>query len=189
LKSSADVFGAKLTDVIMAGNYWVSATARDQLRIARARYYGKTVPAATGVFFTGFAAKGDTAALELVVAAPDAITLAVGSSLMNGTRLYKSHLATMTQSVSTDGVNAVDLHGGEVFRIPTFDLLTRKTEWHNYRVAGRDTVLVKKRKVSAWIIEEENQPRYKLRKIWLIQEPPFLNVSASPPLKSDIIRT
>jgi enamine deaminase RidA (YjgF/YER057c/UK114 family) len=276
LKSAIEAFGAKLPDVIMSDNYWLSASARDQLRTVRAQYYGKTVPAATGVFFTGLSSKNATAALELVVAVPDTITLAVGSPLMDGTRLYKSHLATMTQSTSKDGVtsqsrsfrmdkfviqkdgvtafrllidsvpggndpkfhsetilnlqnmalvyrtevtvgglnrvfevdgahvtgheqtgqetkpidftneipsfyapfldaavNAINLHGGEIFRIPTFDLLTRKTEWHNYRVAGRDTVLVKKRKVSAWIIEEENQPRYKLRRIWLIKEPPF----------------
>jgi len=34
-------------------------------------------------------------------------------------------------------------------------------------------IRVKGRKVDAWIIEEDGQVHYKVRKIWLIKEPPY----------------
>jgi len=70
-------------------------------------------------------------------------------------------------------VNATVPHDGEIFKIPTFDFSTRRREWHTYRVSGRDHIRVKGRKVDAWIIEEDGQVHYKVRKIWLIKEPPY----------------
>ncbi len=70
-------------------------------------------------------------------------------------------------------VNATEIQEGDVFRVATFDMTGRKTEWHTYRAASREEVAVGARKIRAWVIEERDQPRYTLRRIWLIQEPPY----------------
>ncbi len=277
LKAAAERVGAPFPDTVMSGNYWVTGAARDRLREVRGKYYGKTVPAATGVFFAGLKTKTSTAGLELTIAAPDAVDLTVGSLLIDGTRVYKAHRARSDQTITKDGavvqkraftmektviqkdglpmfrlvidgiedtneshyhsetllslrdmslvyrqdrlaggltrtlhvsgrhvtgqeqspgdsspklidftndapsfyypfldaaVNAVTLQGGESFRVSTFDVTNRKTEWHTVRVASEDTVMVKERKVKAWVIEEEREGRL-VRKIWLTKEPPF----------------
>jgi enamine deaminase RidA (YjgF/YER057c/UK114 family) len=59
--------GAHLQDVVMADNFWLTAVARDALRLARNEAYGTTVPAATGVFMTSLASPRGTVALELIV--------------------------------------------------------------------------------------------------------------------------
>ena len=61
--------GASMTNVVMGDNYWLTGAARDTLRVVRSRYFGGTVPAATGVFFTSLSPSSASAAIELVVAA------------------------------------------------------------------------------------------------------------------------
>jgi hypothetical protein len=65
---------------------------------------------------------------------------------------------------------------GQVFRVPTMalDPGSRRTEWHTYEVVSRDSVNVHGRQVPAWIIEERWDGRYRDRRIWLIDEPPYL---------------
>jgi hypothetical protein len=60
--------GGDLHDVVMAGNYWLTATARDSLRVVRQRYYGSTVPAATGIFLTNLGTASGTVGMELAIA-------------------------------------------------------------------------------------------------------------------------
>jgi enamine deaminase RidA (YjgF/YER057c/UK114 family) len=69
--------------------------------------------------------------------------------------------------------NAMTLREGESVKFPSFDFTARKTEWHTYRVSGRDTYVVGGHGVDAWIIEEEGQPGYTLRRTWLIKVPPY----------------
>ena len=72
-------------------------------------------------------------------------------------------------------IGTVRLRDSLVIRIPTFEFpeARRKTEWHTFRVIGRDTVRVQKRIVSAWVAEEDSTSLYTARKIWLINEPPY----------------
>jgi hypothetical protein len=70
-------------------------------------------------------------------------------------------------------INAAPVRLGRVFRVPTFDINGRRAEWHVYRVAGQDTLMVQGRPVAAWVIEEDEQLRYTRRRIWLMKEPPF----------------
>jgi enamine deaminase RidA (YjgF/YER057c/UK114 family) len=67
-KTAVARYGASLSSVVMGDNYWLTDAARDTLRLVRTQYFGGTVPAATGVFFTSLASEGASAALELVVA-------------------------------------------------------------------------------------------------------------------------
>jgi enamine deaminase RidA (YjgF/YER057c/UK114 family) len=62
--------GGTLHDVVMAGNYWRTASARDALRPVRNDAYTATVPAATGIFITTLPSPTATVALELTVALP-----------------------------------------------------------------------------------------------------------------------
>jgi enamine deaminase RidA (YjgF/YER057c/UK114 family) len=68
-KTAIAQYGASMTDVVMGDNYWLTGAARDSLRVVRAKYFGSTVPAATGVFFTSLSPSSSSAAIELVVAA------------------------------------------------------------------------------------------------------------------------
>jgi hypothetical protein len=67
-KGAAAPLGAELRDVVMADNYWLTPGARDRLREVRAQYFAGTVPAASGVFFTGVESPTGTAAMDLVLA-------------------------------------------------------------------------------------------------------------------------
>ena len=67
VQASLRPLGGSLHDVVMAGNYWITSTARDALRPVRNDAYGSTVPAATGVFVTSLAPPSGTVALELTV--------------------------------------------------------------------------------------------------------------------------
>jgi len=67
-KHAAAQYGASLSDVVMGDNYWLTAAARDTLRVVRPQYFGVTVPAATGVFFTSLSPASASVAIELVVA-------------------------------------------------------------------------------------------------------------------------
>jgi hypothetical protein len=107
-KRAVEPHGAGLPDVVMADNYWLTPAARDRLREVRPTYFGGTVPAASGVFFSSVEFPEGTAAMDLVLAvrAPglvSAIPLPVGSSLVNGRPLYRSHLAAAVQTLSRSG--------------------------------------------------------------------------------------
>jgi enamine deaminase RidA (YjgF/YER057c/UK114 family) len=278
MKQAVARLSGKLSDVVMTDNYWVTTSARDRNRAVRGDFLGQTVPAASGVFFANLASSHATQAIEFVVALPDAVTLNVGSSTVDGRAIYKSHLANFVDSVTKDGVvlrmsrstldkfatrrngvpvfrllmepstenpgpalhsetvlnlqtlelihreerdesgrilladvsgthvtggaqpgrgapmealdftletpsyfspfldavaNAMTLREGESLKFPSFDFATRKTQWHTYRVAGRDRIIVSGHRVKAWVIEEDGQTAYTSRKIWLIKEPPY----------------
>jgi enamine deaminase RidA (YjgF/YER057c/UK114 family) len=68
-KNDVAQYGASLADVVMGDNYWLTGEARDTMRVVRSQYFGGTVPAATGVFFTSLSPASASAAIELVVAA------------------------------------------------------------------------------------------------------------------------
>jgi enamine deaminase RidA (YjgF/YER057c/UK114 family) len=70
IKKAVEGVRGKLTDVVMADNYWLASSARDQLRTVRPRYFGATVPAATGVNFSALPVKQATVAIEVIVAIP-----------------------------------------------------------------------------------------------------------------------
>ena len=277
-KEAVEPLGGRLPDVVMGHNYWLTPAARDRHREVRPDYFGQTVPAATGVFFAGLASPKATAAIELVVAVTDTVTLTIDNPIMDGTRVYKPHLVSVVDSLTKNGVvlqsnratldtfvtqrngspvlrllsesgpegtepdlhtealldlktlamlhyeerggsgttltadvygahvtgrtqsghgadslpfdftldtpsyfspfvglaiNATTLRNGEVVKIPTFDFSAHKTEWHRYRVSGRETMRIQGRKVSAWIIEEDSEGPHKAHKIWLIKDPPY----------------
>jgi enamine deaminase RidA (YjgF/YER057c/UK114 family) len=70
LKQAVETLGGKLSDVLMANNYFVKLSARDALRAVRPEYFGtENVPAATGVVFSGLPSPRAAAAIELVVVA------------------------------------------------------------------------------------------------------------------------
>jgi enamine deaminase RidA (YjgF/YER057c/UK114 family) len=69
--------------------------------------------------------------------------------------------------------NAMTLRADETLQFPSFDFSSRKTQWHTYRVTGRDRIIVGGHRVDAWVIEEDGQSGYTLRKIWLIKVPPY----------------
>jgi|HubBroStandDraft_6_1064221.scaffolds.fasta_scaffold09768_4 hypothetical protein len=62
-------------------------------------------------------------------------------------------------------INASPVRAGRVFRVPTFDVIGRRTEWHVFHVTGRDS--------AAWVIQEDSTARVRRRRIWLTREPPF----------------
>lgn len=98
--------GARLADVVMGDNYWLSDSARDQLRVARAKAFEGTVPAATGVFLSSLSDRQATVALELVIAVGrahvDTIALFPGNALVDG-RFFQSHLTEATQTIAKGG--------------------------------------------------------------------------------------
>jgi enamine deaminase RidA (YjgF/YER057c/UK114 family) len=97
LKSAVERLGGKLADIVMSDNYWLTIAARDRNREVRGDFLGQTVPAASGVFFASLASSRATQAIEFVVALPDAVTVNVGSSTVDGRALYKSHLASFCE--------------------------------------------------------------------------------------------
>lgn len=75
------------------------------------------------------------------------------------------------------GINATTLVRAErAFTLPTFGFASsdRRTDWHTYRVAARDTLRVRGRRLDAWVIEENWHGRYATRKIWITKELPYL---------------
>lgn len=70
-------------------------------------------------------------------------------------------------------INAASPRLGRVYRVPAFDIVGRRTEWHTFRVTERDAVTVQGRAVAAWVIEEGATARSTRRRIWLSSEPPF----------------
>ena len=103
-KKAVEQLGGKLPDVVMYRNYWLTSSARERNRAVRTDYFGQTVPAATGVFFTGLSSPRATEAIELVVALTSAVTLSVSNPLGDGRPVYKPHLTTLVDSVTKDGI-------------------------------------------------------------------------------------
>ena len=107
VRNAVTRLGGRMADVAMGDNFWLTPEARDALRTVRPQYLGGTVPAATGVFFAGLAEPTAVAGVDYVVALRelhDTLTLRPGSASIDG-RYLVSHLATLTQTLTRNGVN------------------------------------------------------------------------------------
>jgi enamine deaminase RidA (YjgF/YER057c/UK114 family) len=144
VKDGVVALGGRLSKVVAGDNYWTTDAARDGLRATRARYFGATVPAATGVFVTGLLPETAVASIELVVLGPgtgshaepekrDTIVLLPGSAAIDG-RFLSAHASEVTQTVTRDGAIVQSRH----YTIDKRIGVDRGREVYRLRIAGRD---------------------------------------------------